>query len=291
MIEPVASHPSSLRLLADQAFSRTAGAPLVAGNGVRLLKDANENYPAWLAAIRAAQSSIFFESYIVGNDATGRGFREALIERARAGVRVRVLHDWLGCNGPLGTRFWRSVIAAGAEVRAFNPPRMDSPLGWLSRDHRKSICVDGRVAFISGLCISKAWLGDPAAGKGAWRDTGIEIRGPAVADVERAFAQVWAAAGPQLPEDELSDPGSIPVAGDVLLRVVASAPATAGLMRLDQLIAAIARLRLWLTDGYFFPVPAYVQALCAASRDGVDVRLLVPGASDIPILSPLSRSA
>ena len=290
MIELVASRSAPLRLLADQAFSRTAGAPLVGGNQVRLLKDAAENFPAWLEAIRAAERSIFFESYIVGNDATGREFRDALAAKARAGVRVRVLHDWLGSPGKLVPGFWRPLVAAGAMVRTFNPPRFDSPLGWLSRDHRKSICVDGRVAYVSGLCVAAAWLGDPAAGKEPWRDTGIEIRGPAVADVERAFAQVWAATGTVLPEDELTDPASIAPAGDVSLRVVASAPATGGLMRLDHLIASIARERLWLTDAYFVPVTAYLQALCAAAADGVDVRLLVPGASDIPLVSPLSRS-
>jgi cardiolipin synthase len=280
-----------LRLLADQAFSRTAGAPLVAGNAVRLLKDAAENFPAWLDAIRGAERSIFFESYIFGDDATGREFRDALADKARAGVRVRVLHDWLGSPGKLVSSFWRPLVAAGASVRVFNPARFDSPLGWLSRDHRKSICVDGHVAFVSGLCVTKAWLGNPASGVAPWRDTGIEIRGPAVADVERAFAQVWAATGVQLGNDELTDPASIPPAGDVLLRVVASAPAAAGLLRLDQLIAAIARSRLWLTDAYFVPLPAYVQALCAAAKDGVDVRLLVPGASDIPVVSLLSRSS
>ena len=210
MIEQPASRSAPLRLLADQAFSRTAGAPLVGGNQVRLLKDAAENFPAWLDAIRSAERSIFFESYIVGDDATGREFRDALAERARAGVRVRVLHDWLGSPGKFVPGFWRPLLAAGASVRAFNPPRFDSPLGWLSRDHRKSICVDGSVAFVSGLCVDAAWHGDPAAGKEAWRDTGIEIRGPAVADVERAFAQVWAATGVQLGNDELTDPASIP---------------------------------------------------------------------------------
>jgi len=289
VIEQPATRTAPLRLLADQAFSRTAGAPLVGGNAVRLLKDAAENFPAWLDAIRGAERSIFFESYIIREDATGREFRDALLARARAGVRVRVLHDWLGSPGKVLSGFWRPLLAAGASVRVFNPPRFDSPLGWLSRDHRKSICVDGRVAFVSGLCVADAWLGDPASGKEAWRDTGIEIRGPGVADVERAFAQVWAATGVQLGNDELTDPAAIPPAGDVLLRVVASAPATAGLMRLDQLIASIARVRLWLTDAYFVPVAAYVQALCAASKDGVDVRLLVPGASDIPVVSLVSR--
>ena len=291
MIEPAVPRSAPLRLLADQAFSRTAGAPLVGGNAVRLLKDADENFPAWLDAINAAQRSIFFESYIVGNDATGKEFRDALIARARAGVRVHVLYDWLGSTGRFITGFWHPLVAAGASVRVFNPPRFDSPLGWLSRDHRKSICIDGRIAFVSGLCVAQAWRGDPAKGKEPWRDTGIEIQGPGVADVERAFAQVWAASGVQLADAELTAPESIAPAGDVLLRVVASAPATAGLMRLDQLIASIARSRLWLTDAYFFPVTVYVRALCAAAKDGVDVRLLVPGASDIPLLSPMSRSA
>jgi len=291
VIERPAAPTAPLRLLADQAFSRAAGAPLVSGNAVRVLKDADENFPAWLEALRAAERSIFFESYIVGDDPTGREFRDAMAERARAGVRVRVVHDWLGSTGKIVKGFWRPLLDAGAAVRAFNPPRFDSPLGWLSRDHRKSICVDGRVAFVSGLCVSQAWRGDPATGKEAWRDTGIEIRGPAVADVERAFAQVWAATGAQLDDADMTAPASIAVAGEVALRVVASAPATAGLMRLDQLIASIARQRLWLTDAYFFPLTAYVHALCAAARDGVDVRLLVPGASDIPILQPLSRSA
>jgi len=280
-----------LRLLADQALSRTAGAPLVGGNAVRLLKDAGENFPAWLDAIHGAERSIFFESYIVADDATGREFRDALAARARAGVRVHVLHDWLGSTGRVLRQFWRPLEASGASVRAFNPPRFDSPLGWLSRDHRKSICVDGRIAFVSGLCVSRQWLGNPAKGKEPWRDTGIAIQGPAVADIERAFAQVWATTGAQLGDDDLTASESIPPAGDVSLRVVASAPATAGLMRLDQLIASIARTRLWLTDAYFFPITAYVQALCAAAKDGVDVRLLVPGVSDIPLISPMSRSA
>ena len=290
MIEQAASRSAPLRLLADQAFSRTAGAPLIGGNAVRLLKDAAENFPAWLDAIGTAERSIFFESYIVGNDATGREFRDALAAKARAGVRVHVLYDWLGSPGKILPGFWRPLLTAGATVRAFNPPSFVSPLGWLSRDHRKSICIDGRVAFVSGLCVAQTWRGDPAAGKDPWRDTGIELRGPAVADVERAFAKVWNATGAPLPDDVLTDPSSIPAAGDVTLRIVAGAPGEAGLMRLDHLIASIARQRLWLTDAYFAPVTAYVTALSAASLDGVDVRLLVPGASDIPLISRLSRS-
>jgi cardiolipin synthase len=290
VIERSPARSDRLRLLADQAFSRAAGAPLIEGNAVRVLRDAAENFPAWLDAIRSAEHRILFESYIFQDDATGREFRDALVAKAKAGVRVFVLRDWLGSPGKLTGRFWRPLVAAGGLVRAFNPPRFDAPLGWLSRDHRKSIAVDGRVAFVSGLCVSSAWCGDPAKGKDPWRDTGIELKGPAIADIERAFAQVWATTGEQLADADLTDPASIDPAGEVSLRVVASAPAGAELMRLDQLITSIARDRLWLADAYFVPVTAYVQALCAAAKDEVDVRLLVPGASDLPLVSRLSRS-
>jgi cardiolipin synthase A/B len=281
---------SPLRLLAEQAFSRTAGAPLVSGNRIRLLKDAGENYPAWLEAIGSAKQSVHFESYFIYDDEIGQQFADVLIAQARAGVRVRLLYDWMGSLGKTSPRFWRRLREAGVEVRCFNPPRVDSPLGWLSRDHRKSICVDHRIAFVSGLCIGRMWVGEPERRVEPWRDTGVEVRGPAVVDIARAFAQVWAEAGPELPPDELPERDSIPPAGDVMVRVVASMPNLAGLYRLDQLIAAMARKTLWLTDAYFVGTTSYIQALRAAAMDGVDVRLLVPGSSDIPIFVPLSRA-
>jgi cardiolipin synthase len=281
---------SPIRMLADQALSRTAGAPLVSGNRIRLLKDGAENYPAWLEAIGSATQSVHFESYIIYDDNVGRQFADALIARAREGVRVRLLYDWLGGLGKTSPRFWRHLQQGGVEVRCFNPPRVDSPLGWLSRDHRKVICVDHRVAFVSGLCLGQMWVGEPERGIEPWRDTGVEVCGPAVADIARAFAQVWAEVGPVLPPDELPERDSIPTAGDVRLRVVASMPSLAGLYRLDQLIAAVARKTLWLTDAYFVGTTTYIQALRAAALDGVDVRLLVPGSSDIPIFIPLSRA-
>src|SRR5688572_362914 len=278
------------RDLADQAFARAAGTPLVPDNCVRILKDAEENYPAWLEVIRSARRTIHFESYIIHNDDAGRRFGDALAVKAREGVCVRLIYDWMGAFGKTSPRFWRSLARAGVEVRCFNPPRLDSPFGWLSRDHRKLITVDGRIGFVTGPCVGQMWLGDPERGVAPWRDTGVEVRGPAVADLEQAFAQTWAAAGPPLPADGLPDRDSISPEGDVALRVVATEPAASSLYRLDQLIAAIARNSVWIADAYYAATPAYVQALRAAARDGVDVRLLVPGGTDIPILRPLSQA-
>jgi cardiolipin synthase len=274
----------------EEAFARASGVPLVTGNDVRLLRDAGENYPAWLEAIAAARRTIHFESYIIHDDETGQEFAWALAARARAGVRVRVIYDWLGAVGKTSHRFWRELREGGVEVRCFNPPGLLSPFAWLSRDHRKMLAVDGQVAFVTGLCVGRAWVGDPARGVEPWRDTGIALRGPAVADLERAFARMWAQAGPPIPSAELPAKDAVPAAGDVAVRVIAGMPGTAELYRLDQLIAAAARRTLWLTDAYFVGTTAYVQALRAAARDGVDVRLLVPGAGDIWILRGLSRA-
>ena len=290
LIEETRGAISPVRQLAEQAFSRTAGAPLVPGNNIRLLKDARENYPAWLEAMRSATQTLHFENYIIYDDDVGHQFSDVLIAKAREGVRVRLLYDWIGSVGKTSSRFWRRLAAEGVEVRCFNPPRVDSPLGWLSRNHRKSISVDHQVAFVTGLCVGRVWVGEPERGIEPWRDTGVEVHGPAVADVVQAFSQVWAEAGTPLAADELPNHDSTPPAGDVMLRVVASLPNTAGLYRLDQLIAAVARQSLWLTDAYFVGTTSYVQALRAAAMDGVDVRLLVPGSSDIPLLVPLSRA-
>jgi cardiolipin synthase A/B len=283
--------PRPLSVVAEQAFSRAAGAPLIDGNAVRLLKDARENYPAWMDAIRGARKWIHFESYIVHDDDSGTEFAQALMERARAGVQVRLIYDWVGALTATTWMFWERLRRAGVHVRAFNQPRLDSPLGWLLRDHRKMLGVDGEVGFITGLCVGDMWAGGGRyKGPDPWRDTGVEIRGPAVADIEEAFADVWSTLGAPLPEDERILDDQCPVAGTTSLRIIATKPATAGMFRLDQLVAAVARKTLWITDAYFVGASPYVQALVAAAEDGVDVRMLVPGGSDLPLVQPLTRA-
>jgi cardiolipin synthase len=283
---------AAVRRLADQAFSRAAGAALSTGNTVRLLRDAEENYPAWLDAIAAARRTIHFESYIIYDDEVGERFARALLARAAAGVRVRVLYDWLGAVGKTSRNFWQRLREGGVRVRAFNPPRLDEPLGWLARDHRKLLVVDDAVAFVSGLCVGAAWSGDPERGLEPWRDTGVQVRGPVVAEAVAAFADAWEAAGGRpFADGERPDADAIPVAGDYALRLVATTTGTAGLYRLDTMIAALARSSLWLADAYFAATPPYVEALRAAARDGVDVRLLVPGAgNDLPLVQAISRA-
>ena len=192
-----------LPILVERGLFRAGGARLISGNDVRILRDAGEHFPAFLAAIGAARRTVFLENYIFADDRVGREIAESLVERARTGIKVRVICDWLG-SFRLRRAFWEPLVEAGGEVRWFNPPRITGSLPLLARDHRKMLAVDGSAAFVTGLCISSKWLGDSARGIEPWRDTGIAVRGPAVAEIERAFAQAWTATGAQFPTADLT---------------------------------------------------------------------------------------
>ncbi len=217
-------------------------------------------------------------------------FADALIAKAREGIPVRLIYDWLGCLGTASRAFWNQLREGGVDVRCYNQARWDSPFSWLSRDHRKTLCVDGRIGFVSGLCVGRMWVGDLKKEIKPWRDTGVELRGPSVAELDRAFATVWALIGEPIPEDELAASEPIEPQGEVALRIVGGFPGTGGMFRVDQLIAELAKKRLWLTDAYYAGMTSYVQALRSAAQDSVDVRLLVPKATDAPLLKPLSRA-
>jgi phosphatidylserine/phosphatidylglycerophosphate/cardiolipin synthase-like enzyme len=286
-MSPASRDQASLRALADQAFSRAAGAPLVGGNRVQVLRDAAENYPAWDQAIQRATQTIHVEMYIIHRDPVGRRFIARLADRAGSGIKVRLIYDWFGCGmGPLLGLF-TPLVRAGGEVRVFNPPRLSAALGWTRRDHRKLITVDGRVGYIGGLCVGQAWVGRPEKRLEPWRDTGIEVIGPAVAHLERSFATMWELAGGE-PIDAARD--HAPQAGSVHLRVIPTEPFSAALLRTDLLVTTLARRTLWIADAYFIGHGPFVLALQRAARDGVDVRLLLPQGSDVKWTVPLSRS-
>ena len=273
--------------LIERALSRAGGTPLIEGNTIELLVDARQNFDAWLAAIRGAQHTVLFENYIFSDDEIGREFRSAFVDAAARGVKVLVIYDWLGCLGSSRASFWKPLIAAGGFVRVYNPPQLDRPLGWLARNHRKLAVIDGNLGFISGICVDAKWLGNPSKNIAPWRDTGVAVRGPACHDMSVAFCGNWSALGDS--SDFKVGPAPARV-GDVALRVIATQPRSAGIFRTDQLIAAMARKSLWISDAYFVGLAPYVQALGAAASDGVDVRLLVPGSSDLPFVARLSRA-
>jgi cardiolipin synthase len=175
-------------------------------------------------------------------------------------------------------------------VRAFAPPSFRDPFAFLRRDHRKVIVVDGEYASVSGMCIGDEWAGDPGAGVPPWRDTAVEFRGPVAAVIDRAFATTWAVAGPPIPRTESSPPDWIPPAGDVAVRVVEGEPGRSRIYRLAQFVAVGVERRLWITDPYFVLPPAMTEALAAAARDGVDVRVIVPAYNNWPVVGGMSRA-
>ena len=270
----------------SRAIDRAAGARPIGGNRLEHYPDSPRALDAMVAAIAAARATIHFENYIIRDDATGRRFADALAERAGAGVRVRVLYDALGSIGT-SHRYWRGLRRAGAEVRAFHPLFAPRPFELPQRDHRKLLATDGAWAMVGGLCIGDEWAGDPSRGRRPWRDTMVAVSGPAAAALDGAFARIWSRAGPALPPEELA-PDPAPC-GSSIVRVVEGMPGRARVYRTVELLAASAAERLWITDAYLIaPAPLYASLIDAA-RSGVDVRLLVPGASDLPILRNFTR--
>ncbi len=274
------------RPLVQRAIDRAAAARPIPGNRVVLLQDGPQAYGAMLAIIASAQRYIRFENYIIRNDATGWRFAKALAERARAGVSVKVLYDWFGCVST-SRKYWRFLRDAGCEVRCFNPPNPFHPIALFSRDHRKLVVADGAISVIGGLCIADEWAGEPDRGIPPWRDTAVMIEGPASLALDAAFAQVWSLTGPPIPDEERTP--EAPESGTAAIRVVVGEPGKERAARVLEYLAAGCRRRLWIVDAYLVPPPRLFEVMALAERDGVDVKLLVPGSSDLPVIRNVTR--
>jgi len=254
-----------------------------------LLRNGSHTYDDWLAAISRARRWVHLDNYIIRYDDTGRRFAEALAAKASEGVSVRVLHDWFGCVD-VPRSFWDELRESGVEVRAVNPPALGAPLGAIRRDHRKLLVVDGEYASTGGVCIGDGWLVvSPETGL-PYRDTAVSVHGPAVAEIDRAFAGLWEETGDPLPEAECQSAEHITVAGEQSARVVIQEPRRMRTLRMLQLLTAGVERRLWITDAYFLSMPILTQALMATARDGVDVRVLVPATNNIRWIGAASRA-
>lgn len=285
--EPAPVHAPESAL--ERALDRASGTVAIGGNAVSLLCDGPEIYPAMHRMIAAATRRIHFENYIFRDDECGTGFADALMARARDGIRVRVLYDWIGSMGT-GAAFWRRMRAAGVVVAPFNPPRLAAPFSIISRDHRKTMTVDGCRGITGGHCIGNEWAGDPARGREPWRDTAVAIEGPAARALDAAFATVWQATGRPRPDDGTEVEPEVAAAGDHVVRVVATRPGEERTSRTIDLLLGVGAERIWVTEAYLAGIPRLFQAFQDAATDGVDVRLLVPGASDLPMVRNLSRT-
>lgn len=267
-------------------LSRATGSPTLEGNHIRLQFEGSITFESWIEAVERAERFVYFENYVVRDDRTGRAFRDALVAKALQGVPVHVIYDWLGCWATPRS-YWRPLIQAGARVRSFNPPSLalGDPLGALQRDHRKLVVVDGEVAFVGGFCVGDEWAGGPR--RPPWRDTGVEIHGPAARAAAMAFERLWGEMGePSFLAATMRDPDR---AGGMPVWIIEGEPGRARVYRTLHLTTALARRRVWITDAYFVAPRSVSEALAAAALQGVDVRILVPAHNNWPWVRSISR--
>jgi cardiolipin synthase len=263
----------------DQFVHSAAGflnVPLLRGGTAEILQNGDRFYPGMLDAIREAKDTVNFEVYIFESDETGRQFVEALTERARAGVEVRVLLDWFG-SIRLKSADRRTLREAGVRLEFFRPLALRNLVRMYRRTHRRAIVIDGRIGFTGGAAVSDKWRGDTRTPK-EWRDSMSRVTGALVTGVQSAFAANWVyccgevIAGPRFypPVD-----GGGPACG---LSVVSSPSDAQQPIRLLFWLSFInARRRLWIASSYFIPDQHLRKAVQVRARAGVDVRILVPG--------------
>ena len=266
--------------LSDAAFARELGVllgpPFLDGNRVTTLINGDEIFPAMLAAIRSAEISITFETYIYWSGDIGHAFADALAERARHGVKVHVLLDWVG-SAKMDEQLIKGMKDAGIQVHKFHPPHW-SKLGRLNnRTHRKLLVVDSRLAFTGGVGIAPQWTGraqDPLH----WRDTHFQVEGPVVAQMQAVFMDNWIkVTGHVLHGPRYFAP--LASGGGMRAQVFSSSPSGGSeSMQLMYLLAIGAATRsIDLSAAYFVPDGLTRDALLEALRRGVVLRIVVPG--------------
>ncbi|MDO8281182.1 MAG: cardiolipin synthase [Thermodesulfovibrionia bacterium] len=263
--------------------------PLTKGNKVTLLADGQATYAAMFKIIENAKDHINLESYIIEDDETGRKFAELLLKKQAEGVQVNIIYDSVGSMKTPDT-FFQRLRDSGIQVVGFNPInplKANGDWGLTHRDHRKILIIDGKAAITGGINISKVYSSSPFKRKKNekapihWRDTDIQIEGPAVAEFQKLFLDTWLKQnGPKL-----SEKNYFPVlkeAGNSLVRVVGSTPGEDNRLTFIMYVSAIvfAESSIHMTNSYFIPDDQIVKALTDAAGRGVDVKIILPGNTD-----------
>ena len=263
--------------------------PLTKGNKVTLLADGPATYAAMFKAIEKAKDHVNLETFIIEDDETGRKFADLLLEKQAAGVQVNIIYDSVGSmNTPAA--FFQRLGESGIQVvefNALNPLKPEGKWGLTHRDHRKILIVDGKVAILGGINISEVYSSLPFKRKQNekapihWRDTDLQIEGPAVAEIQKLFLDTWQKQkGAELPEKNQFP--ALKEKGTALVRVIGSTPGETNRITFVMYVSAIifAEHSIHLTNSYFIPDEQIVQALTDAVARGVDVKIILPGVTD-----------
>ena len=254
-----------------------AALPATRGNAAQILIDGEATFEAMLSAIAQAKRDVLVQFYIVRDDGIGRRFRDALLEARRRGCAVRLLYDVLG-SSQLDDTYFAPLREAGCEVAGFRGSDKGHRFQIQFRNHRKTVVVDGEIAFVGGVNVGDEYLGLDSA-FGPWRDTHLELRGPCVMAVQLAWCEDWHWATGSIPELRWSPTA---VEGGISGLVLPSGPAdefeSCTLMFLH--LIGQAKRRLWIATPYFVPDPGIIAALQLAAKRGVDVRVMIPEKGD-----------
>lgn len=265
----------------DPQFRRSLGVllgpPILEGNKVQLLKNGDEIFPAMLEAIRGAQQTITFETYIYWSETIGREFTDALMERARAGVKVHLMLDFIG-SIKMDDKSLAELRAAGVQVQRYHKPVWWKLTRLNNRTHRKLLIVDGKIGFTGGVGIADKWRGH-GQDEDHWRDSHFRVEGPVVGQIQAVFTDNWTKATGVVLDGPLYFPALAPASGGVPAQMFSSSP-TGGSesMHLMYLMAiAAATKSIDLSSAYFVPDELTIKALVAAAARGVRIRIIAPG--------------
>jgi cardiolipin synthase len=278
----------------DPQFTRSMGSllgtALLAGNSVTELLNGDEIFPPMLEAIRGAQQTITFETFIYWSGDIGRQFADALSERARAGVKVRILLDWVG-SVKMDEETIEQLRQSGCEVVRYHAPKWYHLTRMNNRTHRKLLIVDGKIGFTGGVGIGDEWTGN-AQDPQHWRDTHFKVLGPVVAQMQSVFMINWIKTRATVEHTSDFYPALEP-AGEHYAQMFHSSPDEgAGNIRLMYLLSiACARETILLEQSYFVPDNLINKMLVAAAKRGVRIEVIAPGEhTDTPNVRQASRS-
>jgi cardiolipin synthase len=252
------------------------GPPILEGNQVQVLLNGDQIFPAMLSAIGQARRTICFETYIYWSDSIGEEFAKALSERARAGVKVHVLLDWVG-SSKMDPQAIAQMRQAGVEVERFHKPQWWHPARVNNRTHRKLLIVDGTVGFTGGVGIADKWRGQ-AQDPDHWRDTHFRAEGPVVAQMQAVFNDNWVKATGRVLDGDAYFP-ALPPRGGQAAQMFSSSPTggSESMHLMYLMVITAARRTLDLASSYFVPDDLAVHALVDAAHRGVKIRILTPG--------------
>lgn len=273
-----------------QSMGQLLGPGILPGNRITALQNGDQIFPAMLEAIRGARETITFETYIYWSGEIGRKFAAALSERARAGVKVHVMLDWVG-SGKIEAKFLEELKVAGVEVELYHPLHWYNLARINNRTHRKLLVVDGRIGFTGGVGIADQWQGQ-AQSNDNWRDSHYQIEGPAVAQMQAAFTDNWIKTRSAVLLGSNYFPELKPVGNSLAQGFKSSVGEGSESVRLMYLLSIASATRsIRLQAAYFVPDELAIQTLVAARKRGVKIEIIVPGpVMDSRVVQSASRS-